>query len=44
MQLEYSITSSAKADEMKQSEFEKSIALLEEMTKEKVKAYDDVVM
>ena len=42
MQLEYSITSSAKADEMKQSEFEKSIALLEEMTKEKVKAYDDV--
>ena len=42
MQLEYNITSTEKGDEMKQNEFEKTITLLETMTKEKVKAYDDV--
>lgn len=41
-ELEYSITSGQKEDEMNQQEFESQMEIVETMTKEKVKAYDDV--
>lgn len=41
-ELEYTIKSADKVDQMKQEEFEKKIQLLENLTKEKIKAYESV--
>jgi chromosome segregation protein len=41
-ELEYSITSTAKQDELKQQQFDSNMALLEEMTAQKIKSYEDI--
>ena len=41
-ELEYSITSTAKQDELKQQQFDSNMALLEEMITQKIKSYEDI--